>query len=231
MVQSPAPAGSAPTAAPSQPPAPKAPAASRRGLFLGLAATAVVLAGIALDTKIVHIGSDADVRQQAFSPDGYGQTEFPRIRDAVAAKAGNAAEVAAAIAADKDAAIAKYGTPASTGAIVSVRVTGVAGAPKAGIYPLAVEGLPEGVSVRVQTGPAINGTDLRDAPGDIAFGKFKNQIEYQNAGAGINRAMKAAVLDQIDAASLTGKTVEITGAFRLINPKNWLITPVAVVVK
>ncbi|MGT2466735.1 DUF2291 family protein [Mesorhizobium atlanticum] len=29
-----------------------------------------------------------------------------------------------------------------------------------------------------RSGPAINGTDLRDATGDIVFGKFKNQIEY-----------------------------------------------------
>lgn len=221
MVQTTAPTGSAP----------KAPASSRRGLLLGIAATAIVLAGIALDTKIVHIGSEADLRQQAFSPDDYGQKEFPRIQEAVKAKAGDAAEVASAIAADKDAAIAKYGTPASTGAIMMVRVTGTAGEAKAGIYPLTVAGLPEGVNVRVQTGPAINGTDLRDAPGDIAFGGFKNQIEYQNVGSGINRAMKATVLDPIDTANLTGKTVEVTGAFRLINPKNWLITPVEVSVK
>ena len=212
-------------------PAPKAPAASRRGFFLSLAAVAVVVAGIALDTRVVPVGSEADLRQQAFSPDSYGEKEFPRIAEAVTAKAGDAAELAAAVAADKDAAIAKYGTPSTTGAIMAVRVTGTAGEAKAGIYPLTVAGLPDGVAVRVQTGPAINGTDLRDAPGDIAFGGFKNQIEYQNAGAGINRAMKAAVLDKIDAANLTGKTVEVVGAFRMINPKNWLITPVAVVVK
>lgn len=221
MVQTPALTGSAP----------KAPASSRRGLLLSIAAVALVLAGIAFDTKIVHIGSEADVRQQAFSPDAYGQKEFPRIQEAIKAKAGDGPEVAAAIAADKDAAIAKYGTPASTGAIVMVRVSGTAGEPKAGIYPLTVAGMPEGVNVRVQTGPAINGTDLRDAPGDIAFGGFKNQIEYQNVGSGINRAMKASVLDGIDTANLTGKTVEVTGAFRLINPKNWLITPVEVSVK
>lgn len=212
-------------------PAPKAPATSRRGLMVSVAAAVIVLAGIALDTKVVPVGSDADVRQQAFSPDDYGVKEFPRIASAVKAKAGDAAELAAAVAADKDAAIAKYGTPSTTGAIMSVRVTGTAGEPKAGIYPLTVAGMPEGVAIRVQTGPAINGTDLRDAPGDIAFGGFKNQIEYQNIGAGINRAMKAAVLDKIDTANLTGKTVEVTGAFRMINPKNWLITPVEVVVK
>lgn len=226
MVQSTAPTAPAPTG-----PAPKAPAPSRRGLILSIAAAAVVLAGIGLDTKVVHIGSEADVRQQAFSPDSYGEKEFPRIAEAVKAKAGDGPAVATAIAADKDAAIAQYGVPSTTGAIMSVRVTGTAGEAKAGIYPLTVAGMPDGVAVRVQTGPAINGTDLRDAPGDIAFGGFKNQIEYQNAGAGINRAMKATVLDKIDAANLTGKTVEVVGAFRLINPKNWLITPVDVVVK
>lgn len=221
MVQTAAPTGSAP----------KAPASSRRGLLIGIGVAVLVLAGIAFDTTVVHIGSDADVRQQAFSPDTYGATEFPRIQQAVKARAGDAPEVASAIAANKDEAIAKYGTPASTGAIMMVRVTGTAGEPKAGIYPLTVAGMPEGVNVRVQTGPAINGTDLRDAPGDIAFGKFKNQIEYQNVGSGINRAMKATVLDKIDTTSLNGKTVEVTGAFRLINPKNWLITPVEVSVK
>ena len=43
--------------------------------------------------------------------------------------------------------------------------------------------------------------------------------------------MKAAVLDGIDTASLTGKSVTVTGAFRLINPKNWMITPVEVAVE
>ena len=83
----------------------------------------------------------------------------------------------------------------------------------------------------MQTGPAINGTDLRDATGEIKFGDFKNQIEYQNAGAAINNAMKAAVLAGIDTASLAGKTVTVTGAFTLVNPKNWLVTPVEITVQ
>ena len=111
------------------------------------------------------------------------------------------------------------------------KLAGVASDQKSGVYTLAVEGLPPDIKVRLQTGPAINGTDLRDAPGDIEFGKFKNQIEYQDAGSALNRAMKKAVLDGIDTANLTGKTLEITGAFRLVNPKNWLITPSSVIVK
>ena len=38
--------------------------------------------------------------------------------------------------------------------------------------------------------------------------------------------MKKEVLADIDTASLSGKTVSVTGVFKLINPKNWLVTPV-----
>ncbi|WP_295048914.1 DUF2291 family protein [uncultured Paracoccus sp.] len=212
-------------------PAPKAPGSSRRGMLIGTAAAVLLLAGIALDTTVVPIGSEADVRVQAFSPDTYGQTEFPRIQAFVTDKAVDAAALAPEVLADKDAAAAKYGTPSSTGAILFVTLTGIAGEARSGVYPLTVQGVPQDITVRVQTGPAINGTDLRDAPGDIVFGGFKNQIEYQDAGSGINRAMKAAVLDGIDTANLTGKSVTVTGAFRLINPKNWMITPVEVSVQ
>lgn len=209
-----------------QSPAPKAPAPSRRGLFAAAALSVIVLAGMALDTTVVHIGSDADIRAQAFSPDSYGVGEFPRIAEFVKGKAVDAATLAPAVLADKKAAAEQYGTAASTGAILFTTLTGVVGEGKSGVFTVQAEGVPADITVRVQTGPAINGTDLRDAPGDIAFGQFKNQIEYQNAGSGINRAMKAAVLDAIDTASLTGRTITVTGAFRLINPKNWMITPV-----
>jgi len=211
--------------------APKAPAASRKSLYLSCAIAIAVVAAIGLNTTVVRIGSDADVRQLAFSPDTFGEAEFSRIQAFVTEKAHDAIIIAPEILADKVAAGKKYGAVSSTGAIMMVRVTGVLGEAKAGNYDLSVDGMPADIKVRVQTGPAINGTDLRDAPGDIEFSAFKNQIEYQDAGSGINRAMKKAVLDGIDTANLSGKTIEVTGTFRLGNPKNWLITPVSVVVK
>ncbi|HLP70846.1 MAG TPA: DUF2291 family protein [Rhizobium sp.] len=211
--------------------APKARQASRRGSLLALALGVAVIAAMALDTTVVHIGSDNDVRQQAFAPDSYGDKEFPRIQAFILEKAVDGVAVAAEVLADKAAAAKKYGTMSTTGTIMMVKLAGVAGSAKSGVYELAVDGMPPEIKVRLQTGPAINGTDLRDAPGDIAFGMFKNQIEYQDAGSAINRAMKKAVLDSIDTASLSGKTLEITGAFRLVNPKNWMITPVEVTVK
>lgn len=209
----------------------RAPAAGGWRRLIVPALAVLVVAGIAFDTRIVQIGSKDDVRQAAFSPDTYGAEHFPQVKAAIEQRAVEAKTLAPAILADKAAAATKYGTAASTGSIIPVRLTGVAGEQKAGIYKLTVDGLPASIGVRVQTGPAINGTDLRDAPGDIAFGQFKNQIEYQNAGSAINREMKKQVLTDIDTANLTGKTLEIVGAFRLVNPENWLITPVAVTVK
>jgi predicted lipoprotein len=88
-----------------------------------------------------------------------------------------------------------------------------------------VAGVPSDLLIRVQTGPAINGTDLRDATGTISFGQFSNQIAYQNAGSALNDKLKQQVLSKIGTASLTGKTISVVGAFQLINPKGWLVTP------
>ncbi|WP_335949347.1 DUF2291 family protein [Salipiger bermudensis] len=204
------------------------PRVGRRGLILGAVALCVV-AAMALDTTVVTIGSDEDTRVAGFSPDAYGAEQFPRIREDITTRAVDAATLAAALSEDKAAAAAQYGTGGAM-PVLPVRLSGTVGEGKGGIYDVAVEGV-EDVRIRVQTGPAINGTDLRDAPGDIAFGEFKNQIEYQDAGAGINRAMKAEVLEGLDTSDLTGKQMTVTGAFKLINPKMWLVTPVEVSVQ
>lgn len=195
--------------------------------IVGAVAVVLVLVAIALDTTIVEIGSEADQRQAAFDPDAFGTAEFPRISEAVRARAVEAPVLAQAIADDKKAAIESYGTPSSIGAYMPVQLKGVLGESKSGIFDVTVEGLPEGTRVRLQTGPAINGTELRDITGDIVFGAFKNQIEFQDAGAGINRAMAANVLSELDRENMTGKSISVVGVFNLISAKNWLITPVS----
>ena len=79
--------------------------------------------------------------------------------------------------------------------------------------------------------PAINGTELRDATGKITFGQFKNQIEYQDAGSALNNEMKKQVLANVDTKALGGKTITVVGAFKLVNPKSWLVTPIRLVVQ
>lgn len=199
---------------------------SRRRLLAGAAAAAAVIAVMALDTKVVEIESAEDLRKQAFSPDAYAKEEFPRIRSYVLEHAVEAQTLWQAIQADKKAASEKYGVDAGIAPIFPVAFTGTVANGKNGIYYVNVDGLPDKPKIRVQTGPAINGTEIRDATGTIEFGHFKNQIEYQDVGAALNRAMKADVLAPIDTTALTGKTVEVTGVFTMINPENWLVTPV-----
>lgn len=208
---------------------PAAPNKLKGRLIIG-AFVVVVLAVMAWDTKVVEIGSEAAL-EGGFSADTYGGEHFPDIQARVEERAVEASELASAVLDDSTAAGQKYGVGEGFGPVVPVTFTGVLEEPKSGIYTVSAEGVPDEITIRVQTGPAINGTDLRDATGEISFGEFTNQIEYQNAGASINDAMKQAVLADIDTASLSGKSVSVTGVFKLINPKNWLVTPVSMEVQ
>jgi predicted lipoprotein len=188
-----------------------------------LAIGAALLVAMALGTTVVPIDQ---VKSDVFSPAEYGKKDFPRIQAAIETAAVDAAELAAAIAADKAAAAEKYGKPGSVGPIFPVKFTGVVGEGSSGVFKVKVEGMPEGSGIRVQTGPAINGTEVRDATGTVDFGQFTNQIEYQDAGSALNNEVKAQVIGELDREKLPGKTVEVVGAFQLINPANWMVTPV-----
>lgn len=190
-------------------------------------AVVVLLAAMALDTKVVVMGSADDVKEAKFDPAAYGAKTFPDVQANVTSRAVDAVELATAIAADAKAATTKY----AVNGVFPVKLEGVVGEGKSGIYYVTVANLPPDLKIRVQTGPAINGTELRDATGAITFSQFTNQIEYQDAGSAINNALKTEVLAKIDTSALTGKTISVVGAFKLVNPKGWLITPVALEVK
>lgn len=211
-------------------------APTRRGKagprIIGAAAAAVVLlVAMALDTKVVRLGGTADVQLGVFSPAAYGESEFPKVRKAIEGRAVAAPTLAAAIAKDPAAAAKQYGVDAGAGPEFPVSLTGVFGKGDFGNYEFKVDGMPDGVAVSVQTGPAIMGTDLRDATGTIAFGQFTNQIEYQNAGSALNKQMKRDVLSKLDTSNLAGKAASIVGVFQLTDPAKWLVTPVTVEVK
>ncbi|WP_416067907.1 DUF2291 domain-containing protein [Rhizobium sp. ZK1] len=200
-------------------------------LIVSAVVAIAVVGAIALDTTVIKIGSESDVRQQAFSPESFGAEQFPKIQADVEKRAVAAPDLAAAIAADKKAAGEKYGVATSTGPVIPVTLSGTFGARKSNTNEMKIDGLPPETVVRVQTGPAVNGTDLRDATGAIEFGQFTNQIQYQDAGSAINNEMKKAVFAGLDPDQLDGKRATVVGVFKLINPKNWLVTPVKVTVK
>lgn len=201
----------------------------KRYAIAGIAAAAVI-AAMALDTKVVKIGSSLSAGEQGFSAQSYGPKMFPLIRKDVEARAVDAVTLAGALKANKQEAQKKYGV-GDTLPIAAVRFEGRVEEGKSGIFTVDVAGLPPEVKVRLQTGPVLTGTELRDATGKIAFGDFTNQIEYQNAAMSINQALKATLLDKLDRDSLSGKQVAVVGVFRLLNPNNWLVIPVSLEVK
>ena len=200
-------------------------------VIVASAAALVLLAAMIVDTKVVRIDSAAGAPPGVFSPATYGKSEFPKVQAAIAGRAVSAATLAAAIAKDQAAAAKQYGIDASAGPEMPVSFTGVVGKGDSGNFDVAVDGVPSSVTIRVQTGPAIMGTDLRDGTGTIAFGQFTNQIEYQNAGSALNKEMKKQVLAKTDTSALTGKTISVAGVFQLTDPANWLVTPVTLDVK
>lgn len=202
---------------------------ARRGIWI--AVVSLVVLGVILGTRVVPSDDPLAQGNVEFDAATFGADNFSMVQQGVIERATDAAVLADAIAADPDAAAAEYAVPSSGGPVYSVTLTGVVGEGQSGIYPVQVEGMPADLLVRVQTGPAINGTELRDATGEIEFGQFKNQIEYQNAAAALNEELKTQVLSDIDTASLAGKTIEVTGAFTLVNPAGWLVTPVELTVR
>ena len=207
---------------------------SRHGVRIAIEVVLLVilLAAMVLSTKVVKIGSAGDAQVKTFDPAAYGEAQFPKTLAAIDARAVAADTLASAIAKDQDAAGKQYGVAGGgVGPEMSVKFTGVASSEDSGIYAVKVPNVPDSITIRVQTGPAINGTDLRDATGTISFEQFTNQIDYQNAGYAINTAMKKAVLSKVDTAKLTGKTISVVGVFQLINPNGWLVTPVKLDVK
>ena len=93
---------------------------------------------------------------------------------------------------------------------------------------VVVDGMPGGVVVSVQTGPALTGTALRDVTGETTFDMFENQIDYAQVGLSLNEPLKTGVLAENDLASMGGRRVTVVGAFAYSDPAHIVVTPVSV---
>jgi predicted lipoprotein len=202
---------------------------ARRNLLITIGAVAVLLIAMGLGTKGVS-SDEASASTGKFSASEFADKNWDsKILPAILDRSEDLVAVSEAIQADAAAAGKEFGVVEGTSApVFTVHFTGVAGAVEAGIMPVTVEGLPEGVSVRVQMGPAIMGTAIRDASGEVHYPQFTNQIDYQDAGSALNDKVKTEILTGIDAASLNGTKITMTGVFQLINPVSYLITPVQI---
>jgi predicted lipoprotein len=198
------------------------------GRLVGVVLAVLVVVAMALDTtykdpdEAVTVGG-----RPAFDPQQYGEETYPKVVSTLEQNAEPLPKLAAALAKDPEAAGEQFGNRAGNSPYAfPVSAEGVAGEAKDGTLPVKVKGVPKDVTVSVQVGPAIPGTAIRDAVGFIEFGQFVNQVEYADAATALNDQVKAQVLEDLDAASLEGKKVQVLGAFTYLAPTVVTITPV-----
>lgn len=203
----------------------------RRRLYVRLAgaviAIAVIVAAVT-STKVLSVEAANEASQAgAFEPKDYAAEHYEDdIAPAIMDNAVDLSTLLQDLAGGADE--ADFGNSAGSSSAFSfpVTFTGVAGAPNGSILPVTVEGLPEGVVVQVQIGPAINGTAIRDATGSVKFNDFTNQLEFQEVATELNTLVKDEVLANVDPAALQGKTITVTGAFTRVNPALVSVVPV-----
>lgn len=133
----------------------------------------------------------------------------------------------------------KYGNPkkqASAPWTFAVKLTGkvLAADTQSRAATLDVDADGDGkADAKVQIGPALRGTALRDALDFVNFNDFKNQIEWAQFGKAFNEKANAAFLAAIPRDGLTGKTITVIGAFPmsasgqlpLITPSEMTVAP------
>jgi predicted lipoprotein len=196
---------------------------------VGIALAVLVIVAMALDTSY----RDADAPKTtasgrpAFDPETYGRETFPKIAQKIEADATPLPQLLTALRKDPDAAGEQYGHREGNAPYsFPVRGEGVAGAPENGVLPITVKRVPHSTQVSLQIGPALPGSAVRDATGEIKFGQFVNQVEFADAATALNNEVKAKVLKNLDAASLKGERVRFVGAFTYLAPTVVTIAPV-----
>jgi len=154
-------------------------------------------------------------------------------------RAGELKDVVAAVGAGPDQAGEKYGNPkkqASSPWTYAVKFAGkvVAADTQSRAATLDVDVDGDGkADAKVQIGPALRGTALRDTLDFVNFNEFKNQIEWAQFGKAFNEKANTAFLSAIPRDGITGKTVTVVGAFPLpsgsdlplVTPSELTVTP------
>lgn len=144
---------------------------------------------------------------------------LPKIEPFMHEKARPFGEVQSALARDAKAAGPEYGyseNPAQNPYSFIVNLDGkvLEANTKSRAAYLTIDTNADGKSdAKVQLGPVVRGTALRDVLPFIPFSAFKNQIEYANVGRALNTHVFDSKLSKLDRENLIGKQVHLTGAF------------------
>jgi len=200
-----------------------------RPWMIAAVVTIVVIVVAAFNVKVVSLTEAAESGPKSFDPVTFAEEQYAsEIVPQIEADATDLATLVTAL--DGGADEADYGNTSGAASAYAfpVTFTAVAGELKGPILALEVEGIADDTPVQLQVGPALSGTALRDVTGTIDFNNFTNQLEYQNVATELNNQAKAAVLADLDPASLSGKTLTVTGAYLRVNPKLISVVPVKI---
>ncbi|RWM24028.1 MAG: DUF2291 family protein [Mesorhizobium sp.] len=150
-------------------------------------------------------------------------------------KAGPFPEVHALAKADPAAAGAKYSNPkkqANSPWTFAVRLEGkiVAANTQSRAATMDVDADGDGkADARVQIGPAMRGTALRDSLDFIQFNDFTNQIDFAQFGKAFNTYADKTMLSKLPRDALEGRSVRVVGAYVMGNGQDLpLVTPAEV---
>jgi predicted lipoprotein len=198
--------------------------------WIVLLAVAIIVVFLAASNVTIVSIEDAD----SGAGDGFGPTEYAEehygadIVPTIESDAVDLATLLTDLANGADP--SEFGNTAGTASAYAFPVTfdAVVGTVVPPTLPVDVEGLPPGVNVVVQVGPALNGTALRDVTGTVSFNEFQNQSEYLQVATELNSLARVAVLNDFDAIAAAGKKVRVTGAFLRVNPALVSVVPIAI---
>jgi predicted lipoprotein len=201
--------------------------------IVGVAVLVAILVAMVLDTKFLSPEAEAKLNPPPFTAESYAKEKFPEVTAAIKQKATDIAVLAPAVEADVAAAGKQYGQDLGSGAYAfPVKATGTADEVDANFVLLKVPGVPAGTAVRIPVGAAVSGTPVRDATGNIKFGDFAGQTDFQSVANQFKIRIQQDVLSKVDPASLKGKQVTVYGAWATGGPpKSFIIQPVEIEVR
>ncbi len=188
--------------------------------------TAMVALALALSAcKIIKTPTAEEAAEAAsggFNPERQASELWePKVLPYLDQRAGSFQDVAALAGSDAAAAGAKYGhkeeqgsAPWTFAAKVSGTVVKAETKSRAAYLDTDIDGDGK-ADVRIQIGPVIKGTAIRDSLNFVNFNEFKNQIQWAEFGKAFNNHLNAVTLDKLPREGLEGSKVEAVGAYPL----------------
>ena len=210
---------------------------ARTAIVAGALAAVIAIAGckiVKTEEKSAAAGDGVEIffDDASFDPAKMVQEIWqPKVVPYLDGKAGAFAEVRALMRQDLDAAGARFGhraqgegTPWSIVIRAEGRIVEANTQSRAATVDVDSDG--DGLAdLKVQIGPVIRGTALRDSLDFVSFNDFRNQIDFASFGKALNKHAYETALSAVPREDLVGRDVALAGVFSLADPdKQPLVT-------